>query len=201
MTPGERLAILVHELRSPVAALTALAEQAARVPPSATVLGRIVATAAAAGCDVERLLSDPDVLSVRPVETDVAELLRTLARPGVSCSAEPLTIVCDPTRLRQAIGNLVANGLRHGTEVSVDARRVADDVVVTVRDDGPGVDPALDPFPRGVSPAGSSGYGLWLARAIAEAHGGGLVLESSQDAGAAFRLSLPRGRPSSAAPG
>jgi len=64
-------------------------------------------------------------------------------------------------------------------------------VVVTVADDGPGVDPRLDPFSRGASGAGSTGYGLWLARAIAEAHGGTLGLADAPGGGASFRLSLP----------
>jgi len=64
-------------------------------------------------------------------------------------------------------------------------------VVVDVADDGPGVDPAVDVFARGVSGAGSSGLGLWVARTIAEAHGGSLELEDGHGPGATFRLVLP----------
>ena len=64
-------------------------------------------------------------------------------------------------------------------------------VVVSVTDDGPGIEPGLDPFARGASGTGSTGYGLWLARAIAEAHGGTLELADSPAQGARLRLSLP----------
>jgi signal transduction histidine kinase len=187
----DHLALVSHELRSPVAALTALAERAAgeRLPDD--VLRRLVALALAAGRDVERLVSDPQVLSLRQAEVDLADILAGVARPGVSVNARSLLLVCDPTRVRQAVANLVANGLRHGTAVNVEARREADYAVVLVRDDGPGLDAAVDPFAQGVSGAGSTGYGLWLARAIAEAHAGSLELTSSPGEGAEFRLCLP----------
>ena len=64
-------------------------------------------------------------------------------------------------------------------------------VVVSVTDNGPGIEPGLDPFARGASGTGSTGYGLWLARAIAEAHGGTLELADAPARGARLRLSLP----------
>ena len=75
--------------------------------------------------------------------------------------------------------------------MTVDARREGDHVVIEVSDDGAGVDPAIDPFVRGREHVGLDGYGLWLARAIAEAHGGRLELVSAPTRGAMFRLSLP----------
>lgn len=188
---SDRLAVLAHELRSPVAAIVALAERAGDISLADDAFRRIVALALAGGRDIERLLLDPDLLSVRSQEIDLADLLHAVARPRVVLTVEPITFVGDPTRLRQAIWNLVANGLRHGTEVTIDAGRDGDRAVITVRDDGPGVDPAIDPFTKGVSAAGSSGYGLWLARAIAEAHGGRLEHTSAPGQGAVFRLSLP----------
>ena len=187
----ERLAVVAHELRSPVAALAALAERAATIADSGDVLAQFSALAVAAGRDIERLLSDPDPLSIRAVEVDIAEIVRGLARPGVEVTFESVEVVCDPSRVRQAIANLVANGLRHGTRVTIEGRRDRDHAVIRVRDNGPGVDPAIDPFVRGVSTTGSSGYGLWLARAIAEAHGGRLELMSAPGQGAELTLFLP----------
>ena len=188
---SDRLAVLAHELRSPVAALVALAERADTASLPKDALRRFLVLAIAAGRDVERLVSDPDLFSVRPAEVDVAELVLCLARPGVVVTAESVVVACDPMRVRQAIGNLVSNGLRHGTHVTIEARSLGDSVVIDVSDDGPGLDPALDAFARGVSAAGSSGYGLWLAREIAEAHGGRLELAATSCRGATFRLSLP----------
>jgi len=188
---GDRLAVLAHELRSPVAALVALAERAAGIAGSGGVLAQLAAIAVAAGRDIERLLSDPDLLSIRLVEVDMAEIVRGLARPDVVVVSESVKVVCDPTRVRQAIANLVANGLRHGTRVTIEGRRDRDHVVIRIRDNGPGVDPTIDPFVQGVSTTGSSGYGLWLARAVIEAHGGRLELTSPPGKGAAFTLFLP----------
>jgi len=188
---GDRLSVLAHELRSPVAALAALAERAGTSRLDDATFGRLVALALVAGRDVERLLLDPDLLSMRPVPVDLGEVLRAVVPPGVSVSVQPATVVGDPTRLRQAVSNLVDNALRHGAEATVEGGPVGNSAVIYVRDDGPGVDPAIDPFAKGVGTAGSSGYGLWLERAIVEAHGGRLELEPSRGTGAVFRLSLP----------
>jgi signal transduction histidine kinase len=188
----DRLVLLSHELRSPVAALGALAERAALPGLPAEARAQLLALAIAAGRDIERLLSDPDVVSARPTVTDVESLVAGLEAPLVSVAAERAAVLCDATRIRQALGNLVANGLRHGNTVSVDARVDGGSLVITVADDGPGVDPTIDPFARGVSAAGSTGYGLWIARAVAEAHGGSLELRPAPGGtGAVFTLVLP----------
>jgi signal transduction histidine kinase len=188
MTEAERLALVAHELRSPVAALAGLAERARAMSPAD--LARATELAVSAGRDIERLLSDPDLLSLRLERVELGQLLDPLARPRVTCSAEPATLVCDPTRIRQALGNLVGNGLRHGTLVTVTGQSSGDGVLIDVADDGPGLALGEAAFERGVSGAGSSGYGLWLARAIARAHGGELEAVAAP-AGALFRLSLP----------
>lgn len=189
--PGERLRILAHELRSPVAALTALAAAApgARSPAERR---RFLALAIAASRDIGRLLTDPELLSLRRERVDVAALASDLAGPGVRVRADGAALVdADPTRLRQALSNLVANGLRHGSRVAIDVAEDRGRVVVDVSDDGPGVAPGFDPFERGAGAAGSTGYGLWLARAVAEAHGGSLDLLPNGSPGARFRLALP----------
>jgi two-component system, OmpR family, sensor kinase len=184
------LAVLSHELRSPVAALVALAEAAPRLPVSGR--RRLVELAAAAVRDIERLLTDPELFSLRPELVDLGPLVSGLATDRVVVSVEGRPAArADPTRLRQAIANLVANALRHGSRVEIDVGERGGRIVVDVKDDGPGVDPTLDPFERGESGVGSSGVGLWLARAIAEAHGGSLELVPGPGPGARFRLALP----------
>ena len=189
--PAERLRILAHELRSPVAALSALVDSAPQVT-EAPGRRRLVALGIAAGRDIERLLSDPDLLSLRRRPVDVAALVSGLAGPRVEVRAPAAAVVDgDATRLRQVLANLVANGLRHGTRVAIEVGESGGEVVVTVSDNGPGVQPGLDPFARGASAAGSTGYGLWLGRAIAEAHGGSLRYVPDGAPGARFRLALP----------
>jgi signal transduction histidine kinase len=108
----------------------------------------------------------------------------------------------DPERVRQALENLLANALRHapeGTCVRLDLRRdrrpTGAWVLLSMSDEGPGVAPELLPhlFERFTAGAGSQGLGLglYLARRIAEAHGGTLTVQSSPGAGACFTISLP----------
>ncbi len=190
---GERLRVVVHELRSPVAALDALAA-AAPATSDPVVRRRLVELAVAAARDVERLVSDPELLSLRLASVDLAALVATFSGPTVevrTAAGGALVVRGDATRLRQAVSNLVANALRHGTRVTLEAGERNGRVEVLVSDDGPGIAEGLDPFSRGASGAGSTGYGLWLARAIAEAHGGALELVAGAGDGARLRLSLP----------
>jgi signal transduction histidine kinase len=182
---------VAHELRSPVAALVALAEAAPAVD-GAPERRRIVALAVAAGRDVERILTDAELRSLRAERVDLGALASGLSADLIEVNAEEgLLVEGDPTRLRQALANLVSNGLRHGSRIAIDVRALDGRVVVDVADDGPGVDPTVDVFARGVSGAGSSGLGLWVARAVAESHRGSLELVSAPGSGAVFRLSLP----------
>ena len=89
------------------------------------------------------------------------------------------------------MANVVANGLRHGTAVVVTARHGAGHIVIEITDNGPGVPPGLDVFARGVSGAGSSGYGLWLAREHRPLHGGTLELVPAAPPGATLTFVLP----------
>jgi signal transduction histidine kinase len=191
VTEPERLHVLCHELRSPVAALEALAAAAGAVT-TPTDRRRLVELAVAAGRDVERLVSDPDVVSLRLERVDVGALARTLEAPGVTVAVHGAPHArADPTRLRQALANLVGNGLRHGSNVAIEVGEEDARVVVDATDDGPGLDSRLDPFAPGSSGVGSTGIGLWLARAIAVAHGGSLEAVG-EGPGARFRLCLPR---------
>ena len=187
---AEGFQLVAHELRSPVAALAALAGAAAELP--AGERPRALALAIAAARDIERILTDAEPGSLRREQVDLAALVGELRSDevDVSVAGRPL-VEGDPTRLRQALANLVANGLRHGSSVTIRVGERDGVVVVDVADDGPGIDPAVDVFARGVSGAGSSGLGLWVARTIAEAHGGSLDLEPEPGPGARFRFSLP----------
>ena len=115
---------------------------------------------------------------------------------------DELRVEADPERLKQALENLIANALRHspgGVPVDVElASERRDDgewAVLTIRDEGPGIAPELMPrlftrFASGPDSAGL-GLGLYLARSIAEAHGGTLTVTSSPGQGTSFQLALP----------
>ncbi|QFZ23246.1 ATP-binding protein [Saccharothrix syringae] len=100
-----------------------------------------------------------------------------------------------PARLREAIGVLLDNALRHGEgQVTVSARRDEGTVVVEVTDSGAGVPDELSQhiFERGVSGGGSTGVGLALARALVDADGGRLELSTARPATFAVFLPVPK---------
>ncbi|MEJ2885338.1 ATP-binding protein [Actinomycetospora aeridis] len=107
-------------------------------------------------------------------------------------------------RLREALGVLVDNALRHGKGgVTLTARLGDNDtIVVEVGDHGDGVPPELAPhvFDRGVSGAASTGVGLALARALVEADGGRLELARTRPATFSIFLPVPRTDRAVAAP-
>lgn len=103
----------------------------------------------------------------------------------------------DPQRMRQVVGNLVTNALRHTTSgrVSVATRLVADGVELAVADTGSGMDPAtaeraFDRFYRS-GDQGGAGLGLAIVRDLVRAHGGEVTLETSPGAGTTVRCRFP----------
>ncbi len=160
---------------------------------------------------IAELESDAFVLSRRP--TDVAELVDSLApeladeigMPRLDADLEPeLPVVdVDPARIQRALSNLVANAAKYGVgpsgSVRLRARRDEGVVVVTIEDDGPGIEPAdreriFERFYRGraarASAVPGSGLGLYLARRLVEAHGTWIRLEDREH-GTAISLALP----------
>ncbi len=112
----------------------------------------------------------------------------------------------DAQRVRQVVANLVSNALRHVSstpestgsgQVIITAVKNADEVQVSVADNGPGITPedlphVFDRFWQGDrARAGSSGLGLAIARELVRAHGGRIWAESTLGQGATFRFTLP----------
>jgi signal transduction histidine kinase len=203
---GVRLPVLVHEVRSPVAALSALAETAADSPWDAAAGRELVRLAVAACRAIERLMVDATVASVRVEEVDLGGLVHDAvaahavrgADVVVEARTGDLVIAGDPIRLRQALDNLLVNAVAYGgaTRVSVRAARTGAAVRVTVSDNGPGIaESDLERiFEFGVrldSTTEGSGLGLALARTIVEAHGGELTADSTLGAGSTFTIVLP----------
>ena len=147
-------------------------------------------------------------------DVDLAELLRETAAM-VSLGTDEVTVnttVLDPLpavrgdrdRLRQLLVNLLSNAAKYtvaGDEIEVRATADNGSVVVSVADNGPGI--ALEQqrlifekFGR-VNAGGRSkpgaGLGLFIARSIAEAHGGSLEVHSEPGGGATFTIRLPIG--------
>ena len=123
----------------------------------------------------------------------------------VAIEAEPVVVDGDDERLRQLVGNLVQNALRHASDADAAVRvrvgRRPPDALLQVEDDGPGLPPqalqrVFDRFyrlDRGRSRAhGGSGLGLAIVRHVAEEHGGRAWAENRADrSGARFSVTLP----------
>lgn len=106
-----------------------------------------------------------------------------------------------PLALRRCLTNLVDNAIRYGGRATIKVEDAADRLTIRVLDDGPGIpeqelEQAFEPFFRGEASrsreTGGTGLGLGIARNIARAHGGDLVLRNRPEGGLEAILSLPR---------
>jgi len=203
---ADRLAVLVHEVRSPVAALSAIAGTLVDGELDADARRELVRLASLACVAIERIVADAAVTSIHREPIDPVALVRdvvTAARVrGVPIAFAPPhatpAVDADPARLRQALDNLITNAVIHGgpgVDVSVGLR--ADDALrIDVSDNGPGIarDDLERIFDTGVRldpKRPGTGLGLALARSIAEGHGGALTVESDLGRGTVFTLTLP----------
>ena len=112
---------------------------------------------------------------------------------------EALPVEGDARRLKQVIVNVLANAHRHtppGTRIAISGHADRGEVVLVVRDDGPGIPAAelervFDRFHR-LGPAdGGSGLGLATVKGIVELHGGRVWAESRPGEGVALHVALP----------
>ena len=205
----ERLPVLVHELRSPVAALAAIATVYAEPSVDSTDRRTLADLVVAACRGIERVVGDAAVSSIRLEDVELGRIAREAASAGSLLGANVRAVVgegatrveADPVRLRQALDNLVSNAVRHAPGEVVVAVEPGDGVVrISVSDRGPGVPPAVqerifEPGVRLGADRAGSGLGLPLARAIAIAHGGTLTVTSAPGEGTTFTLALPSGAP------
>ena len=210
-----------HELRTPLSNIRGWLEAAqdgvAELDPAltaslveeATLLQHIVDDLQQlALADVGKLRLHPELVDV----ADLAEQIATVYRAAAEAAGLALTVEvtgrpsldADPVRLRQAVGNLLANAVRYtpaGGRVSLRASADGDAVLIEVADTGPGIAPehlphVFDRFWRAEKSrnrqTGGSGLGLAIVRQLAEAHGGSAAVHSEPGGGATFVLRLPR---------
>ncbi|WP_053206374.1 sensor histidine kinase [Jiangella muralis] len=213
---------IAHELRTPLANVRGYLEAAedgvvamdaqlvSSLLEESTLLQRLID-------DLQDLaLADAGMLRVHREDTDVADLARQVVaahQPSASTSqvelvvAAPPSVVADadPVRLRQALGNLVANAVQYSGTGSTVLVRVShdlasDEVVLAVRDDGPGIAPEhlehlFDRFYRTdtsrTRATGGSGLGLAITKHLVEAHDGSVKVSSMVGAGSTFTIRLP----------
>ncbi|WP_246266822.1 sensor histidine kinase [Nonomuraea typhae] len=211
-----------HELRTPLTAIRGFAELFQRQRGADELVARIAKVGARMSLLVEDLLLLAGLDQRRPLRGDRVDLLAVAAEAVQEASllardrkidlvvkGENAPLVAgDESRLRQVLGNLLSNALRHtppGTAVEVrllEGRLAGGDpaVVLEVADQGPGLTPeqaerVFERFYR-ADPArsrdeGGTGLGLAIVAALAAAHGGDAAVETVPGAGATFRVRLP----------
>jgi len=209
-----------HELRTPIAAVSAYAELFERgAADHADDLPRVFTGIRAETARMERLVSDlltlarfDEGLPIQIVPTELvgvgAEAVRTATTVGPRWPVEftashPVEVMGDPIRLRQVIDNLLANVRAHTPEGTATTVHVGQDgamAEIVVRDSGPGMpsEEAARVFERfyrvDASRArnhGGSGLGLSIVAAIVAAHGGTVSARSAPGEGMMITVRLP----------
>jgi signal transduction histidine kinase len=210
------LADVSHELRTPLAVIQGNVEALLDgvYPADAEHLEPILEATRV----MERLIDDLRTLSLAEAHrlvlhrepTDLGNLLQELAaghrthadQAGiqiiVSVADAVPALKIDPARIREVVTNLLTNALRHtpsGGSVDLAARVVGNEVEVTVRDTGSGMNPEdveriFDRFYRSPDSPGS-GLGLFIARDLVQAHGGTITATSDVGKGTTIRFTLP----------
>ncbi len=210
---GELAAVVAHEVRNPLAAIKGVVEviqtRFAADSPDRKVLGDLLLRVDS----LDHLVSDLLIYArpVPPVFKAVA-LLDLVRETAALVASDPIaagvrfdvhgdeaTLPVDPAQMGRALLNLMTNAaqaMRHRGVVRVTGTRRPEAYVVTVSDDGPGMDPevaarCLEPF--FTTKTRGTGLGLPIARRIVEEHRGALRVDSAPGRGTSVVIALPLG--------
>lgn len=217
---GEVAATIAHEINQPLTALTTYAGIAAKgiedgkLDLVARAVDKIRSESMRANDVLQGIrellrqgtLTKRDIDLAATLEELETLLTEDLAKKGIRLSIKvpsdfPI-LRADGIQLQQAVHNLIVNGaeaiLSVGRDGSIEVRAWRSqpgEVSIEVTDDGPGFPPGFDvsePAPFTTTKPEGSGLGLAVARSIAEAHGGGLLISTSSR-GSRVELKLPIG--------
>jgi PAS domain S-box-containing protein len=219
----EFLAMMAHELRNPLASILNAAEALNTENPSRCDVSWAFGNIAHQATHMARMLDDLlDVsritrkqLSLRPQYLNIVKVIQSAAEAmqptieargaelALTLPGAPLHVYADSTRLEQAVANLISNAAKYtesSGRIQVTCRREDLEVLVSVKDNGIGIDPGELPklfqlFSRGQLSDGL-GIGLWLVREIITMHGGSVeAISEGVGKGSEFRVRLPVPQP------
>ena len=204
----QMLAAISHDLRTPITSLRLRAE----FIEDTELREKIIATLAEMQRMTEATLAFArEDAKAEPSRTvDLAALVDSIAADladtgtPVTCEiSERIDIAGRPDALRRVFRNLIENAVTYGKCARIAVTATADEAIVTIDDDGPGIPVAdrervFEPFVRleesRNTETGGIGLGLAIARTILRAHGGDIVLEDAPDSGLRVTVSLPAGK-------
>jgi signal transduction histidine kinase len=199
--------VVAHDLNEPIAGiamLVGLLERRAAEPPPPGVLEQLRTSTERARDLIDGVLVYARAGELTTERVALADLVAEVAE-DLRLGSETLEvgelpeIEGDPRQLRRVLQNLLRNALKYRgaapLRIEVSALRDSAEWVVTVRDNGLGVDPdqatrIFGMFSRANQQIDGAGIGLAVCRRIVEAHGGRIWVESA-GAGSAFRFTLP----------
>jgi signal transduction histidine kinase len=205
--------VVAHDLNEPIAGISILVrllERRAGEPPSPDVLRQLRASTDRARDLIDGVLVyaragelNLERVALGPLLAGVADDMRqSLERAGAALEVGELPEVeVDPRQLRRVLQNLLGNAVKYRSaappRVEFSAFRDSQEWVLTMRDNGLGVDPdnasrIFDMFARDSRETDGAGIGLAVCRRIVEAHGGRIWAEAPEGGGSAFRFTLPR---------
>ena len=187
-----------HELKTPIATIQTMADVALTGDDGGLrpTLTRVREVNARSADTVAALLQLANVDVRDRQRLELAELCREVCADR-NADAVPVTVDASPTLTRQAVDNLLRNALTHGHDPALTLRKVDGFAEVTVESGGEAYSAAevatwTEPFARAERTSGAGhGLGLALVDAIANAHGGSLVLAPRDGGGLVAKLSLP----------
>ncbi len=143
----------------------------------------------------------------RPLIEDVLRILEPLAHAKQITIEKELTeappVNADRDRIFYVLSNIIGNAIKFTPErgtITLRTERRRDELVIVVDDSGPGIPPeqrahVFDRYRRGHASKDGSGLGLYIAKGIVLAHGGGIWAEAAPGGGARFCLTLPLATP------
>lgn len=159
---------------------------------------------------VVTLLDFTKPLEIKSEETDLVKLTNEIARlvkpeaakksvaVEVTGNSETAVILGDYALLRQAVMNVVINGIEcmtHPGRIAIDVSRTDDGHLLSVSDEGPGIPPEIRPKVFGLyftTKGRGSGIGLAMSYRVVQLHNGALDFESEVGKGTTFRFHFPR---------
>ena len=193
LSAPEQVNELFHDLRQPVAAISALVAAAETIPGIPDEVHRRLSQIREESRRISALIRQVQAGSLAPEPLDAGALTIRLGESFEATAGGKIqivadadaTIVADETGLRRAMANLLENALRAAGptgNVLVTVQKRGSWVCFDVHDSGPGF---------GAGPKGSAGLGLQIVEWFASMHGGEVSIERSHLGGTLARLSLP----------